>query len=256
MHHGDTEITEKLFPDRLLLETDSLQLNRTLDRRAAPQARSIAMSGKPSFYRRLRHFGSRGILLLSAAALLVSNLPGTAVAQGYERELSAPGRALLTIKNRDGRVSVIASDSQKDKMTLQANSPGAPVEPGDVNVSGGEITVRERRSQDRIDLTVHVPARSRVKIESETGMVDVIGDFEVADVITNTGTIHADVPLDALKFKFLWQSSHPRFLSDVELPPIKEGRAGAFTIAGAVGPDAKRRKHKKKAESDDSTTDD
>src|SRR5207253_7383600 len=107
----------------------------------------------------------------------------------------------------------------------------------------------ERRAQDRIDLTVHAPARARVKIEGESGMVDVIGDFEFAEVITNTGTIHADVPLDSLKFKFLWQSSRPRFLSDVELPPVKEGRAGAFSISGALGPDARSKKEKKKAAS-------
>jgi VWFA-related protein len=165
-------------------------------------------------------------------------------AQTYEKELTTSGKTLLTIKNRNGRVSVVASDDEKSKASLQATSTGAPVEAADVPVSGSEINVRDRR--DRIDLTLHVPKRSRVKIETETGMVDVIGDFEVADVLTNTGTIHADVPLDALKFKFLWQSSHPRFLSDVELPPIKEGRAGAFSISGALGPDAKRKKKKKK----------
>jgi VWFA-related protein len=184
--------------------------------------------------------------LLVAACLLVSFCPSHSraqIQQAYEKELTG-GRALFTIRNRAGRVSVIASDDEKSKASLQATSTGAPVEPADVNVSGGEITVRERR--DRIDLTVHVPKRSRVKIETETGMVEVIGDLEVADVFTNTGTIHADVPLDALKFKFLWQSSRPRFLSDVELPPIKEGRAGAFSISGALGPDAKRKKEKKK----------
>src|SRR5439155_5959555 len=133
---------------------------------------------------------------------------------------------------------------QKDKLLLQATSPGAPVQPGDLNVSGGEIIVRERGAQDRIDLTVHAPARARVKIESESGMVDVIGDFEFAEVITNTGTIHADVPLDSLKFKFLWESSRPRFLSDVELPAVKEGRAGAFSISGRLGARVKKGKHK------------
>lgn len=190
--------------------------------------------------------------LLLATALLVSLFPARLGAQSdtqpnaqaYEKELSAGGKVLLTIRNRNGRVSVIASNDEKSKATLQATSAGAPVEPGDINVSGGEITVRERPI--RIDLVVHVPKRSRVKIETETGMVDVIGDFDVADVLTNTGTIHADVPLDALKFKFLWQSSHPRFLSDVELPPIKEGRAGAFSISGTLGPDAKKKKQKKK----------
>jgi len=175
-------------------------------------------------------------------SLCLASLP--ARAQSYEKELSAGGKALFTIKNRNGRVSVIASDNEKDKSSLQATSTGPPVEPGDIVVSGNEITVRERPY--RIDLTVRVPKRSRVKIESETGMVDVVGDFEVADVITNTGTIHADVPTDALKLKFLWESSRPRFLSDVELPKVKEGRAGAFSISGAVGPDAKRKKEKKK----------
>ena len=186
--------------------------------------------------------------LLLAICFLVSIFPARsrtrAQAQAYEKELTVGGKVLLTIRNRNGRVSVIASDDEKSKATLQATSADRPVEPGDINVSGGEITVRER--PNRIDLVVHVPKRSRVKIETETGMVDVIGDFDVADVLTNTGTIHADVPLDALKFKFLWQSSRPRFLSDVELPPIKEGRAGAFSISGTVGPDAKRKKQKKK----------
>src|SRR6202048_4339625 len=167
--------------------------------------------------------------------------PGT---QTYEKELTASGKTLLTIRNRNGRVSVIASDDAKSKASLLATSAGGPVGRGDINVSGSEITVRER--PNRIDLVVHGPKRSRVKVETETGMVDVIGDFDLADVLSNTGTIHADVPLDALKFKFLWQSSHPRFLSDVELPPIKEGRAGAFSISGALGPDDKRKKRQKK----------
>src|SRR5712691_2586392 len=207
------------------------------------------------FHRGLRHQVCRRILVLIAAGLLLSILPARSFGQAYERDIPNSGKSLLTIKNRHGRVMVIASDAQKGKLSLQATSPGAPVEPRDISASSGEISVRERRPQDRIDLTVRVPARARVKIESESGMVDVIGDFEVAEVITNTGTIHADVPLDVLRFKFLWQSSRPRFLSDVELPPIKGGHAGAFTIAGTLGPDAKRSKHKKKAESDDSTTD-
>src|SRR5258706_9903875 len=204
------------------------------------------------FYRSLarRHQIPAGIFLLVAACLWASfspsRLPTHAQARSYQKELSAGGKTLLTIKNRTGRVSVVASDDEKSKASLQAASSGAPVEPADVSVSGSEITVRERR--DRIDLTVRVPKRARVKVETETGMVDVIGDFEVADVLTNTGTIHADVPLDALKFKFLWQSSHPRFLSDVELPAIKEGRAGAFSISGPLGPDAKRKKRKKAKE--------
>src|SRR6266849_7886366 len=191
--------------------------------------------------------------LIVIACLLLSFLSAQSSAQSYEKELSASGKALLTIRNPNGRVSVIASNSEKDKSTLLATSAGAAVEPSDVVVSGREITVRARRPQDRIDLVIHVPARSRVKIESATGMVDIIGDFEVADVLTDTGTIHADVPVEALKFKFIWQSSRPRYLSDIELPRVKEGRAGAFSISGTAGPDAKKRKQRKKEPKPDAT---
>ena len=195
--------------------------------------------------RRLSRHILRPVSSLVAASLLVSFAPNQSRAQAYEKEFTVSTKTLLTIKNRTGRVTVITSDSEKDKATVQASSSGAPVEPRDVSVSGSEIAVRERTAQNRIDLTVHIPKRARVKIESESGMVDVIGDFDVADVFTNTGTIHADVPLDAVKFKFIWESSRPRFLSDVELPRIKEGRAGSFSIAGALGPNTKKSKHKK-----------
>jgi hypothetical protein len=195
-------------------------------------------------------FLSNKSILYSLVALLLglSATPGVR-AQAYERDLNISSKALLTIKNRTGRVSVIASDSEKTKPTLKATSTGAPVVPGDIVVSGNEVVVREHPY--RIDLIVSLPRRSRVRVESEAGMVDVIGDFEVADVITNTGTIHADVPVDALKFKFQWESSRPRYLSDVELPRVKEGHAGTFSIAGVVGPDAKRKKHKKPQSSED-----
>src|SRR2546430_5127206 len=204
------------------------------------------------FYGTHSPFGYRSFLLFISVAVLVGSM-SVVCAQTYERELNTSARTLLTIKNRNGRVSVIASNDEKDKPSLKATSTGAPVEPGDISVSNNEIVVRERPY--RIDIIVRVPKRARVRVESEAGMVDVIGDFEIADVITSTGTIHADVPLDALKFKFQWQSSRPRFLSDVELPRVKEGRAGAFSIAGIVGPDAKRKKEKKVKTTSDATSD-
>src|SRR5215831_1969884 len=189
---------------------------------------------------------------LFLALMLLSPATPPVRAQAYERDLSLSAKSLLTIKNRAGRVSVVASENEKEKSTLKAvSSTGAPVEPGDVIVSGNAITVRERSY--RIDLTVHVPKRARVRIESEAGMIDVIGDFESADVITNTGTIHADVPTDALKVKFQWESSRPRFLSDIELPRVKEGHAGSFSISGLIGPDARRKKEKKKKADDEKT---
>lgn len=136
-------------------------------------------------------------------------------------------------------MSVIAVDDLEKKVTLAASSPGAAVEAADIHTSAKgssiDIEVRDRRDKDRIDLVVRIPARSKVKVEGEAGSVDVVGNFESAEVSTNTGTIHADVPLETLKFDFVWTASKPRYMSDVELPRIKEKAAGISTISGRLG---------------------
>jgi len=159
-------------------------------------------------------------------------------AQGLERELNATEKATVSIKNRNGRVRVTASDEQKG-VSLKAESAGAAVTDSDVvSVSRGnlvEIDVRARQERDRIDLTVVVPKRTRVKITSEAGSVDVIGNFESAEVKTNTGTIRADVPVDALRLNLLWEASRPRYFGDLELPKVKEKNGGVFEIHGTIG---------------------
>jgi VWFA-related protein len=179
-------------------------------------------------------------LLLSIGVVLSVVVPQlSASAQTFLRELDAPEKVSVSIKNRDGRVTVIASDEQQKKVTINATSAGLPVEPSDVRVDAkGEsiqIDVRARREKDRIDIVVRIPTRSKVTVESEAGAVDVVGNVESANIRTNTGTIHADVPLDALKFDFLWVASRPRFLSDVELPQVKEKAGGTFKISGRLG---------------------
>jgi len=173
-----------------------------------------------------------GLLLLLAAF-------DSVYAQTYRREMETSDKVSVSVKSRSGRVSVIAEDEQQKKVTIEANSAGAPVDATDVHaVAKGnnvEIEVRDRRDSNRIDLVVRVPSRSKVKIEGEAGSVDIVGNVESAEVSTNTGTIHADVPLDAVKFAFVWSASKPRFLSDVELPKIKERAAGVFAISGRLG---------------------
>src|SRR5689334_19394670 len=158
--------------------------------------------------------------------LLLAALCFPALAQGFKKELEAPEKVSLSVKNLDGRVSVVASEEQQKKVTIEAKSAGATIAPEDVKVeSKGNaivIDVRPRGEKDRIDLVVTIPARSKVTIEGKAGAVDVVGSLESADVKTDTGTIHADVPLEALKYNFVWEASRPRFMSDVELPKIQE----------------------------------
>ena len=119
--------------------------------------------------------------------------------------------------------------TQQKKVTVEAKSTGSPIDPEDVKVeakgSAIQIDVRPRGEKNRIDLVVTIPTRSKVEVEGQAGAVDVIGSVESAVVKTDTGTIHADVPLEAVKFNFVWEASKPRYMSDVELPPV-QGKGG------------------------------
>ncbi|HEY0405520.1 MAG TPA: VWA domain-containing protein [Pyrinomonadaceae bacterium] len=175
--------------------------------------------------------------------------PATAArAQSLERELTTPEKVEVSIKNRNGRVTVRTGEEGERNVVLRAESTGALISDADVTsiVSGSrvEIAARDRREQDRIDLIVRVPQRAKVRIESEAGAVSVGGNLASAEVSTDTGTIHADVPVDALSFQFLWQASRPRYFSNEELPKVKEKAGGWYVISGKLG-DRKAKKEER-----------
>lgn len=221
------------------------------------------------------------VLLLPAAPL--PRARAQAEAAGFERDIDAASPVELRVKNRTGRVSVLAEEESKRVSIRASSASGLAVTERDVRVTSGagavqiEVEregaavrpedgrkVRQSAAQverERIDLTVRVPARSRVWVETEAGAVDVIGNVAEAEARTDTGTIRADVPLDALRYSFRWTLSRPRLFSEVELPKVKEKRGGVFEISGRF-PDEKGKKGKKKdepeaseAESDDAAVD-
>jgi VWFA-related protein len=186
-----------------------------------------------------RHQFRKTRLVVVVSLLLFGATVDSVSAQSYSRELETSDKVSLTVKSQNGRVSVIASDDQVKKVSIEATSAGAAIDATDVRAvaKGGtvDIEVRDRNDKGRIDLIVRLPSRSKVKVETQAGSVDIVGNVESAEVATNTGTIHADVPLEALKFNFMWTASRPRYLSDVQLPEIKEKAAGASTISGKFG---------------------
>lgn len=173
------------------------------------------------------------------ALLAIPTLFLPAFAQGYKTELETPEKVSVVVKNLDGRVSVVASEEQQKKVTIDAKSTGAAVAAEDVKVeskgSDIHIDIRARGEKDRIDVVVTIPTRSKVEVIGQAGSVDVVGSVESAVVKTDTGTIHADVPLDAVKFNFVWEASKPRYMSDVELPDIKEKAGGVYKLSGRLG---------------------
>src|SRR5579885_2358590 len=197
------------------------------------------------------------------AALVLFCSPPPARAQKFERELEAPDAVVLRVKNRTGRVTVEAADDAK-KVSIRATSAaGLPIGEKDVRVSqgNGSVTIEVERAsarpsdgrkvvlsdaqieRERIDLTVNVPARSRVFVETEAGAVDLLGNVAEGQAKTDTGTIRADVPLDSLRYSFRWTLSRPRFFSEVELAKVKSKMGGSFEIAGRFG-DKKAEKDK------------
>ena len=176
---------------------------------------------------------------LAQLLILLVGFCSSAFAQGYKTEIETPEKVSLVVKNLDGRVSVVASVEQQKKVTIDAKSMGLAIAPEDVKVESKgtdiRIDVRQRGEKDRIDLVVTIPTRSKVEVEGQAGAVDVIGSVESASVKTDTGTIHADVPLEALKFNFVWEASKPRYMSDVELPEIKEKAGGVYKLSGRLG---------------------
>jgi VWFA-related protein len=188
----------------------------------------------------------------------------------FERELDAPGPVELRVKNRTGRVTVVAEDERKQVSLRATSAAGLGVGEKDVRVThgGGSVQIEVEREgaaarpadgrkvtippaqveRERIDLVVRVPARSRVYVETEAGAVDVVGNLAEAEAKTDTGTIRADVPLDALRYSFRWTLSRPRFFSEVELPEAKHKRGGFYEIAGRFPVEKDEKKGKKESE--------
>jgi VWFA-related protein len=156
----------------------------------------------------------------------------------YSRELDTPDTVSVSIKNRDGRVTVIASEELQKKARIEASSGVGAVSDSDIVVTpeGSKlvIDVKQRGENDRIDIVVRIPVRSKVEVESLAGAVSVVGNVESAVVRTDTGTIHADVPLESLKYDFVWEASRPRYMSDVELKEVKEKAGGWFQLSGKL----------------------
>jgi VWFA-related protein len=177
--------------------------------------------------------------LLVAGLAVCACLTTPSLAQSIERDISAGDRPEISINNRNGRVRVVASTEQQGKISIKAESAGAPVLEGDVVTKGQGnrllIDVSARSERNRIDLIVRVPERARLHVTSEAGAVEVIGNIASAEVSTNTGTILGNVPLDSVSYDFIWQASRPRFFSDVELPAVKEKAGGWYAISGRVG---------------------
>jgi VWFA-related protein len=177
-----------------------------------------------------------------------------AQAQGFKRELDVSRGVSVEIVNNFGRVDVSAEPAPAAaegdtaplpplKLTITAND-GVTESEIKVENSGGRVRIKadSPNPSKRIDISIKLPERSRVKVETLSGEVRVLGNVENVDVKTETATIAVDVPTEDLRYYFQWTASRPRFLSDFELEKVKEKSGGRFEIKGRLNEEKKPKK--------------
>jgi len=186
---------------------------------------------------------------------LVLVFAACAFAQSWIRELkTAPGDT-IEIVNLSGRVHVSVRAAAPREENGNENEGVGPETRGTsitatstsaladsdikIEVKSGRtrIEVLPLANNRRIDLNLEVPERTRLIVETRDGDVQISGNIQRADVVTDTGTIATEVPTDEIKYDLVWTTSRPRFLSDFELEKVKEKAGGKFVLNGTYKAD-------------------
>lgn len=157
--------------------------------------------------------------------------------QGFQKEFKLKSGSSVEIINLFGRVRVEAIETEEDaEEKAIIIGQGSTITEKDFAIKSSEgklkIETNDPNSKRRIDLLIKVPERIKLKVETEEGEVSIDGNITSAEILTDTGTIATNIPLENLKYNFIWTQSRPRYLSDIEIEEVKERSGGRFTISG------------------------
>ncbi len=165
----------------------------------------------------------------------------TGLTQESTREIKIDGASSIEIVNHFGRVAIMAVPTvAKETLPwdLTATGPGG-VSESEVRITASKgrvvIVVTPASREKRIDLTLKVPERAKIKIETKAGAIEASGNFLSIDARTDTGTIVTDTPTDDVTYHLLWIESRPRYLADFAVSDVKERSGGRFEIKGRHG---------------------
>lgn len=155
------------------------------------------------------------------------------------REIPVGAGATVEIVNRYGRVEITATPGTDETpvplgiLNAVGKTPIAETELEITNSKGLlRVEARPAARGNRVDISLTVPERTKIKVTTTDGEVRVTGDLALIEATTETGTIAADVPVEDVRYDLVWRESRPRFLSDFELEKVKEKAAGKFSISG------------------------
>jgi VWFA-related protein len=179
--------------------------------------------------------------------IILTVFAAASAAQQFGRTMPVVAGARIHAVNHFGKIEVRA---------LEADPTGSKKEGADVLISAsgvssdGDIKITSNPSEigltvsptdkRRIDVTVTVPAWTKVRLETLDGEVRVGGNIADVQISTDTGTIALDIPVDDVRYSMLWTSSRPRYLSDFPLEKVKEKAAGKFQISGTYSEEKAR----------------
>ncbi|HUR98700.1 MAG TPA: VWA domain-containing protein [Pyrinomonadaceae bacterium] len=196
----------------------------------------------------------KSVLLLTLCTILL--VSATLVpAQSITRDVKLGQGSSISVINFSGRVEIVAKPDSSG-LRIVASSPQTLAESElKVDATGNlRVETLSAGAGKRIDLSIVVPERVKLKVETRDGEIRVSGDVELIEAKTDTGTIAADVPTGDLKYDFFWTESRPRYLSDIELEKVKEKSGGKFQLKGKFKSDAGEEKEKgKKGEGEKET---
>lgn len=180
----------------------------------------------------MRRLASRFLTILT---IVISTCIAVA-SQSVTREI---GGSTFQIINKYGRVAVKAEPAADGKAGLARMTAESTkgVSDSEIKIVGGVVTIATSDRNKRIDISLSVPERSTLKIETAAGAIEVSGNFASVFARSDTGTIAADIPPDDVTYFFQWTESRPRVLADFEISPAKEKTAGRFEVKGKhLGP--------------------
>lgn len=159
-------------------------------------------------------------------------------AQESAREFPAGAGSTIEVVNIRGRVFIKTVPGENGASlagTVSVASPdGATGSDLRVDSRSGRTVIRvdPAARNKRLDLTLMVPERTNIKVETASGSIEVTGNFASIDARSETGSIITDVPDDSVTYHLLWTESRPRYLADFTLSEAKERAAGRYEIKG------------------------
>ena len=195
----------------------------------------------------------KSVRRLTSLALVIFALATLALGQSRtSQELKIRQGGMIAITNKIGRVDVVAKPEASTVSFNAISSETVSTDELKIEAPGDNIRIATipKTAGKRIDISLVVPERVRLKIETVGGEIRVTGDVESVEAATDTGTIAADVPNTDLRYSFVWIASRPRYLSQIELAEVKEKSRGKFILKGRTGEKDEKKKEGEKENSD------